>query len=77
MMLFDGLRVGDLVIFANGDEAIVVKLCQYEESVDLYFNKKVLGSINTSYSWRYNYDGVWFGGGNNIVKVIHNDQDIR
>ena len=76
-MLLDDIKYGDMVVFANGDEAIVTGTNKgiEEEKILLLFNKKVLGKITNSYSWEYKYDGKWIGGGNNIVKVIHMSGD--
>lgn len=70
-MLLEDVKVGDLVIFANGDEAIIKDIVREFACISLLFDKGVLGKKGISRSWSYRYDGEWIIGGNNIIKVIH------
>ena len=85
-MLLDNARVGDLVIFSDGSQTIIQdKTITTSGDVYVTFDKKVTGWIDgTKYrSWAYHRDGRFVLSGNNdgphvdIIKVIHNDQDIR
>ena len=79
-------RTGDLVIFSDGSQAVIQDKTR-TPSGDVYvtFDKKVTGWINgTEYrQWIYHRDGRFaLSSINNsphvdIIKVIHNDQDIR
>lgn len=80
-MLLDNARVGDLVIFSDGSQAVIQDKTR-TTSGDVYvtFDKKATGWINgTKYrSWAYHRDGRFVTAINNsphvdIVKVIHND----
>ena len=70
-MLLDDIKISDLAVFADGDEAFIEHIVRRELDVTLIFNKKVLGCTRVSSSWTYGYDGKWLRNGNNIVKIVH------
>ena len=72
--MLENIQRGDVCIFKNGDEATVIDFkpgyCG-SNTIRLFFNKEVRGSNVNESVWNYDLDGKWRGGGNDIVKVIH------
>lgn len=71
------IKLGDIAIFSNGEEAVVEKVVKIGQThFRISFNKKVHGWIKDkmrNYCWIYNERGLVntdFPNGNNIVKVI-------
>lgn len=70
-MLLDDIKLGDLAVFSNGDQAFVEGLERNSDKIYIMFSEGVLGCHTKSTAWRYLCDGRFYGGGNNIVKVVH------
>ena len=72
--MLENIQRGDICIFQNGDEAMVIDFnpgyCG-SDTIRLYFNKEVRGGSADESVWNYYLSGKWVGNGNNIVKVIH------
>lgn len=71
------LRVGDIAVFKNGEEAVVKMITRSgQDYFRILFNKRISGWIGheaKDYCWSYNGRGVFktdFPNGNDIVKVI-------
>lgn len=71
--MLEDLKPGDTCIFQDGDEAMVLQTIDFKKDMAgrIRFNKEVEGHDSASYNWNYHVSGEWIGGGNNIVKVIH------
>ena len=75
--MLETLKKDDLVLFSNGDEAVVTDVYRRSNGwYNVYFNKRVYGTRQAKDNWwtydkkgypqfRNNTDGV------NIIKVIH------
>lgn len=84
-MLLDNARVGDLVIFSDGSQAVIYNIYETTSGkINIRFDRDVTGWVNERKrrDWYYDKDGSFVTARDNsthvdIVKVIHNDQDIR
>ena len=80
-MLLDNARVGDLVIFSDGSQAVIHGVRETDAGkVNIVFDREVTGWVNKRKyrDWYYNRDGSFVIARDNsphvdIVKVIHND----
>ena len=74
--MLENLKKGDIVVFKNGEEAIVERIEERDSCFSIYFNKEVTGWIKerpTNRYWDYNKEGTFVtveSNGNDIVKVI-------
>ena len=75
--MLETLKKDDLVLFSNGDEAVVANVYKREDGwYNVYFNKRVYGTQQFRDNfWIYDKDGrPQFRDntdGVNIIKVIH------
>lgn len=84
-MLLDNVRLGDLVVFSDGSQAVIYNIYETTSGkVNIRFDRDVTGWVNKRKyrDWYYDKDGSFVTARDNsphvdIVKVIHNDQDIR
>ena len=80
-MLLDNAREGDMVIFSNGDQAVIHGAREIGAGkINIIFDREVAGWVNKRKykDWYYNKDGSFAIESDNsphvdIVKVIHND----
>ena len=80
-MLLDNARVGDLVIFSDGSQAVIHGVRETDSGkINIIFDRAVTGWVNKRKhrDWYYDKDGSFFTARDNsphvdIIKVIHND----
>lgn len=78
-------RTGDLVIFSDGSQAVIRGARETDSGkINIRFDRDVTGWVNDRKyrDWYYDKDGSFVTEIDDsphvdIVKVVHNDQDIR
>lgn len=69
------IKRGDFILFKNGEVARVNDFNRYENKINLFFDRHVLGRNSSCSNWSYFENGVWVRPDistqcNDIVKIL-------